>query len=278
MKIAQALKRELFTVKWLPILLFLLIWSRRERNSLFREAESDGSIGVYNVWDVVSAQLMHPFLLLWLILPIWLLFGLRSTVESGEPAVQIRAGNEARWLLLLLRRSLPALIVLLGLWLLAIASTLPGVPFSPGWSEFARSDHPWNFFAAAFVREGWSPWSAALMQLLLLALFLLMLTLLLGTLRLYTERASWISVSAAALMIGSIVAYHRQSHYPQWQWASIVNGMLLNNAYGTFGSFWPAFAEAPVVAALCFGLALLRRRRRSRGQALLRHLQGGKAE
>ncbi|OWA36924.1 hypothetical protein B9G55_02270 [Saccharibacillus sp. O16] len=274
MRRGEVWKRELLTIKWLPILLFLLIWSWRERGRFIQEVKTDPSAAAYNGWDIVFVQFMNPFLLLWLLIPLWLLLSLRFVMEAGEPTVKIRTGSDVRWLLWLLRRSCLPMLLLLGIWLLAMFSTLVGVPLKQGWSDFARSDHPFNVFAVSFVKEGWPPGLAVLAQLALLVLFLLMSTLILAFLRLCTERSILLSLCAAGLMISCIVAFHRQGHYPQWQWASIVNSLMLNNAYGTFGRFWPAFIGAPTLAAVCFGLALSRQNLRRRTQGRTSSIQG----
>lgn len=255
------IKYEVRQIKWLAILVMFVFWCWRQRELFIRRAAEYEAERAYNAWDLVFDQLMHPFPILWLLLPIWLVLSMRMVIESGETAVLIRVRNDRDWLFLLLKKTLAPLFILLTLWGVAIYSTTIGMPFESGWSDFSTSRHAFNFFTYSFVIEGWLPWAAIAAQLLLLAFFLQAMILLLGTAWMYTEKSWAVNLLSAGLMIGSLIAYHKQGHFPNWQWASITNWMLLLNARHTFGAYWPAFIGAPLLGVGCVGLASLRRNR-----------------
>lgn len=193
--------------------------------------------------------------------PMWLILSLRTIIELGETIVLIRVRNDRAWLGLVVKKLCVPLMILLMLWGLAMGSTVASMPFQSGWSEFTTSKHWLNFFTHSFAVEGWTPLTAIVAQLVLLALFLLMLTVWLATTWIFTEKSWAVSFLAAGLMIGCLIVYHKQSHFPEWEWASIINWMLLLNARHTFGAFWPAFVGSPLLMLGCIGLIALRRNR-----------------
>ncbi|CAM4299504.1 hypothetical protein [Saccharibacillus endophyticus] len=255
------IKYEILQLKWLVILAIFLIWCWRQRASFVYQAAVYEEDRTYNVWDIVFDQVMNPFAMLWLLLPIWLVLSLRTIIELGETTVLIRVRNDRAWLGLVVKKLSVPLVILLMLWGLAIGSTTAGMSFEGGWSEFTTSEHWLNFFTHSFAAEGWAQPTAIAAQFLLLALFLQMLTVWLATAWIYTEKSWAVSLLAAGLMIGCLIAYHKQSHFPEWQWASIINWMLLLNARHTFGTFWPAFVGSPLLMLGCVGLIDLRRNR-----------------
>ncbi|MDO5498146.1 MAG: hypothetical protein Q4F67_00520 [Propionibacteriaceae bacterium] len=162
-----------------------------------------------NAWDQVLKVVHDPYLIAYLILPIWLVRSGLRVRSDALPQVMIRSHSRITWLARSYRHALIDAFAVIGLFVVAAAVSAVGLPWTWGWSALATDPELAGFTVHAFVGTGLPAAALVAGQALHLGLGLASVSVLLAFVQVRTHRPVVGYTVMVAVWLLTIIALRR---------------------------------------------------------------------
>lgn len=196
----------------LLVLALVVLYGAENRQQFVQVEQASGRLN--NVWDHVIVVLGSPYLWLFGLAPVWLVWSALTVVHEAEWSFLARSGSHVRWLpWTVASAARRCLLVCLGL-IAAGAATGSGLAWGMGWSQLAQSTDLADTYSAEFVAElaWWSstglvPVVAVVAQLVWVSLSLLGWHAVLGMVHLWLRRPALTLATAIGMWCWVVLAF-----------------------------------------------------------------------
>jgi hypothetical protein len=203
-----------------------------------------------NGWDQVFVVVCDPYLLCYLVLPLWLI---RQATISGYqvlPQVLQRCGSRFRWLARAYRVALADATGFAGSLLAVGLATGVGLPWETGWSQLTSAAEHGGLTFHALSLLGLPPLAMAGAQVVFLTVGLAGFAVVQSALRLANPANTYQYMAAAALWLTTIITFRMPTGFPP---LNLFDTLLLGSAVTDYGSLaaWIAVSWMPAVVFGC---------------------------
>jgi len=160
----------------------------------------------FNNWDITLRLLNDMYLIVYFIIPVVLLFSIKSILVDFNYQILIRLGSFKKWVYHSLKHFWLRIIPLFCLWVFVSLFMMIGFPYSWTWSQYSGSNHITNTLYE-LVKFFGTPISAFAAQLILLVLTLSLLHVFLATIYVLTKSKNFILLISVIFFIVSITGF-----------------------------------------------------------------------
>lgn len=237
MKIIKAVGQEFLNWKWSLWILFLFPYGWMLKLELIKI--SDQLDVAMNVWDLIIGFMHNPALMIYLLLPVLLLFFSKTLLQHGEYTTLIRIGSYTRWIFYTIRKILPILLLLLMLWLIVSFLVALSMPIYLSWSVYAMNDYGMNNIIYSLQQYFIYPPFAILIQILQYLLFFIVVHTIIATTYLFRPKTSTLIFLSVWFYVGTILSYKIPT---EWTWLHISHYIFTDSSLNNFQSVVPTFS------------------------------------
>ncbi|SDT05394.1 hypothetical protein SAMN05444162_2956 [Paenibacillaceae bacterium GAS479] len=188
-----------------------------------------------NKWDYLLNFMTHSRLTIFIVLPFWIFYSSYSSLQAFDNLLLLRLKNYRRWMIFMVSKSLPALVVLIALWTTVGLILTLDLPFSWDWSPYGVNNITYNEIIYVYRATGYTPAQILLIQLVLLTFSLLSLSILTSFVCAIKPTILGMGIYSFVLFIYIVVSF---KFFPKGNWFTIYNYTSFYPAFETFTSIW----------------------------------------
>ncbi|MNW44241.1 hypothetical protein D3C74_214660 [compost metagenome] len=225
---------EMLSWKWVLFIVIVFIYGSLDRQRIINYSIS--SQVNFNQWDIMISILSNAIFLLYIFLPIMILFSCLTIKKSWDTSIIIRIGSWRRWVFYTIKSfSSIVFISVFYLVIIAIIFTI-GCDFEWGWSSYSSLGDQFNPLVSWVSRQsGYPPYAALITHLIIFVLFLFVLHSVMASLYALIPNLVLLSTIGFFLFFYAIASFR----YLNISWLILYNYMTFYSSTMSFHSVFP---------------------------------------
>lgn len=247
MRFLVKVSAEVITIKWLLFAVCLYYFGLNIKNELIRR-----SIGYElqaNHWDFLISYFSDPYLIIYLIFPIWIFSSAYIIFKKWDYNLLIRLASYRDWIFYTLKEMSVILVVILIIWFITGSILSINLPFDIGWSSLSSLETEDNKYLQILNSAGINPFVILIMQIGLFLLFFLTIYMVLITSYIVFQKKILVICLSVIFFVGVIVSF---KSFLDLNVIMLQNYMFLYQSYESFQTFIFSPMLLMIVIFICF--------------------------